>query len=98
MAAKTVKMCDMHISVAAKVFEMLNPGKVKVTESEFFGKVIVTAIEPKELTYPEGWYYAKGNYRNKHQSTTGQYDEMMVVKPNGNVWSNEANYCTLNCD
>ena len=98
MAAKTVKMCDMPIEVATKVFEMLNPGKVRVKVPD--GRLcvryfIVTDVEPKDLTYPEGWYYAKGYFRNKHKSTTGAYHEVIMRTSDGERWSKSATYCTL---
>ena len=57
--AKTVKSCDFNGTIASKVFEMLNPSYVRVKINvPFYGRVIVTDVEPKNLTYPEGWYYA----------------------------------------
>ena len=99
MATKVVKMCDMSVHVSSKVFAMLNPGLVKVEKSPYFHAagsiVIVTDTEPKELTYPEGWYYAKGMFRNKHQSTTGFYDEIHMLNSKGELWRDSAKYCTL---
>ena len=43
---------------------------------------------------PEGWYYAKGSLRNKHTSTTGLYEEILMLKSNGNWWEDTALYCT----
>lgn len=95
--ANVVKMCDMKVEIAAKVFEMLNHGKVKVDRGNWLGDRanIKTDVEPKLLIYPEGWYYAKGSFRNKHTSTTGLYEEMRMVKSNGESWRNTAPYCTL---
>lgn len=103
MAAETVKMCDMNMRIAATVFEMLNEGKVKIKtpkypEMSVYRIEIVTDVEPKDLTYPEGWYYAKGCFRNKHQSTTGRYSEARMVKSDGESWRNIAHYCTLYLD
>lgn len=95
--ANVVKMCDMQVEIAAKVFEMLNPGKVKVDNGSWCSDRanIKTDVEPSELIYPEGWYYAKGNFRNKHTSTTGMYQEIRMIKSNGESWKNSAPYCTL---
>ncbi len=93
MSAKTVKMCDLNGAVAAKVFESLNYGKVTYDKNGRFGPVLITDMEPMDLTYPEGWYYAKGCFRNKHQSTTGIYSEVPMMKRNGKQW--DAAYCTL---
>ena len=39
---------------------------------------IFTDINPEELVYPEGWYFAKSHFRNKHMSTMGLYEEALV--------------------
>lgn len=94
--AKTVKMSDMPRGIAAKVFEMLNGGNVRLKETKgYFRTIIVTDIEPKNLVYPEGWYYAKGSLRNKHTSTTGVYEDVLMEKSNGDSWADTAIYCTL---
>lgn len=94
--AATVKMCDMSINVAIKVFEMLNPGRVKEKTLKNGVKVIGTDVEPKELVYPEGWYYAKGYFTNKHNTTTGLYEvEVMIKSSNGELWKNLKKYCTI---
>ena len=90
---KTVRMCNMPPDIAAKVFEMLNAGQVKTRRNELRVFQIETDVEPIELIYPEGWYYAKGRFRNKHTSTTGAYIEINMVKSNGEKW--DVPYCTL---
>ena len=97
--AKTVKMCDMNKVIAAKVFEMLNGSEVRlVKKRSWFNVELITDIEPKYLTYPEGWYYAKGCFRNKHMSTSGIYEEIPMLKSNGDSWKKDALYCTLYLD
>ena len=94
--AKVVKMCDMPVGIAASVFEMLNQGKVQLKKNDvFLSTIIVTDVEPKDLIYPEGWYYAKGRFRNKHMSTTGMYSEVIMRKSDGTFWGNLAMYCTI---
>ena len=96
MASKFVKMCDMPIEVATRVLEMLNPGKVRGGCSPLgMERIILTDVEPKDLTYPEGWYYAKGSFRNKHMSTNGKYQETPMLKNSGKAWGDCAFYCTL---
>lgn len=96
MKVKTIKMCDLTAELAAMIFAKINNGKVVVDRYEFNGEyVIFTDVEPAELTYPEGWYYANGNFRNKHTSTTGFYGEIPMLKHNGNSWRHSATYCTL---
>ena len=97
MAAKVVKMCDLSVNIAAKVFEMLNPGKVEVFSDNWLGpfRRIQTDVEPRLLIYPEGWYYAKGCFRNKHTSSTGLYEEIRMVTKDGVAWKGIAQYCTL---
>jgi len=93
--AKVVKSCDYPVEIAMKVLEMLNP-RVKITwASGSYLRTIVTDVEPKDLTYPEGWYYAKGCFRNKHTSTTGIYSEIPMEKSDGSSWRESATYCTL---
>lgn len=93
--AKTIKMCDMTADIAVKVFQMLNGGKIRVERGKFgWEKIIITNVDPLNLVYPEGWYYAKGCFRNKHNSTSGVYEEVMMVKANGDFWADSARYCT----
>lgn len=93
--AEVVKMCDMSKGIAAQVFKMLNYGKVSLKETYgYFGTIIITDVEPKNLVYPEGWYYGKGSLRNKHTSSTGLYEEIRMEKSNGDAWGDIAQYCT----
>lgn len=94
----SVKMCDMSKRIAASVFQKLNANKVTLKENPFScydDLIIVTDVEPSDLVYPEGWYYAKGNFRNKHTSTTGAYEEVRMVDSTGESWAGKATYCTL---
>lgn len=94
--AKVVKMCDMPVQIALKVFEALNYGKVKTGITLIPGGFsIITNTEPKDLVYPEGWYYAKGAFCNKHTSTTGKYYEVHMWTEDCVQWREKAIYCTL---
>ena len=94
--AKTVKMCDMSGEIAAIVFQKLNSKDVILGEVKGTSELIIaTDVEPAELVYPEGWYYAKGCFRNKHTSSTGAYEEIRMVKVDGTSWKELANYSTL---
>lgn len=90
--ARTVKMCDVTGNIAARVFEMLNTGKVTIAYDIGHVTAIVTDTEPKDLIYPEGWYYAKGRFTNKHNSTTGMYSAVIMFDTNGDIWN--CQYCT----
>lgn len=90
--AKTVKMADMSGEIAARVFAMLNPGVVNVVEGGY-GVEIETDTEPKDLIYPEGWYYSKGCFTNKHYSTTGVYSTVVMLNTKRFVW--DVPYCTV---
>lgn len=90
--AKQIKSCDYKGKIAAMVFVSINPG-VRLDYLDEFNVKLVTDIEPKDLIYPQGWYYSKGSFKNKHLSTTGLYDEVPIFKTNGTIWS--ADYCTL---
>lgn len=93
--AKTIKTCDLESNTAAKLFQMLNQKKVKLSVIGIMEEnVIVTDEEPKNLVFPEGWYYAKGTFRNKYTSTSGIYSEIPMVKSNGESWGDIAKYCT----
>lgn len=93
--AKTIKSRDLNGRVAAILFCMLNEGKVTFKEKPFLFSRLITDVSPKDLTYPEGWYYAKGCFRNKHQSSTGLYDEIIMMTSSGEFWHDYAKYCTL---
>lgn len=95
--ANTIKTCDLSGHIAAQLFVMLNDGKVEFCPSRdsYPYRALVSDIKPTELTYPEGWYYAKGAFRNKHQSTTGLYEEVSMVKSNGEPWVKYCSECTL---
>lgn len=93
--AETVKMCDMSAKIAAVVFQCLNYTKIQLKIDRCGNRSIITDVEPKNLTYPEGWYYAKGCFRNKHMSSTGMYEELPMYKTNGERWRDFARYCTL---
>ena len=81
-----IKTCDLSGHAAAKLFVSINHGRVKLVQHEDY-ETLVTDIDPRCLDYPEGWYYAKGNFRNKHNSTTGAYSEITMQKSNGEYWN-----------
>ena len=97
---KIVKMADMPVDVALEAFRRINVSntwkeKVKIKKNGYKFSII-TNTEPKDLRYPEGWYYAKGCFRNKHTSTTGMYSEVRMENSRGEPWENIARYSTLN--
>ena len=104
MKATIVKSADLPRDIALMVFEMLNvdrEGKhhVKVIGPNDDGYCvrhkIITDREPMDLVYPEGWYYAKGNFRNKHNTSKRSYSEIPMYNKEGIRWDNlGANYCT----
>lgn len=91
--AKTVRTADLSGNAAANLFAILNPGEVEYLPMHPFNfkslppvGVIITDTDPDELNYPEGWYFAKGTFRNKHNSSTGIYEEVPMLKSNGSAW------------
>ena len=82
---RTIKCCDLDGTIAAQLFALLNPTTVTIDWSEG-DAVIVTNVDPDQLTYPEGWYYAKGCLRNQHTSTTGVYSEVAMVDSAYQPW------------
>lgn len=93
--AKTIKACDYPVEIACRVFSLLNYPNVKVFRIRGNQFLLKTDVEPKKLNYPEGWYYAKGTFRNKHMSSTGIYHEVDMEKNDGSCWRDTAKYCTL---
>ena len=81
-----LKTCDFTGKVAANLFKMLNEGKVSLVVEGGWQTVIVTDELPSDLIYPEGWYFSEGYFRNKHNSTTGQYAEIEMRRSNGRTW------------
>ena len=88
-------MCDMPVEISVRVFKSLNGDNIQLKEHSFFRNIIVTDIEPKDLIYPEGWYYAKGYFENKYTSSTGIYRKVPMRKLDGTDWGDVAKYCTL---
>lgn len=91
---KVVKMCDMDQRIALTVFKMLNGDRITI-EKRPSETVIVTDVEPENLVYPEGWYYAKGSFRNKHTCTTSGYSEIYMERSDGCDWCSIAKYATI---
>ena len=89
-----VRMADMPVSAALAVFKILNMGQIKLMKDECGNRAIMAFKAPNLLKYPEGWYYAKGCFRNKHTSSTGIYHEVIMLMPNGHFWGDFATYCT----
>ena len=91
MDCQTVKSCDLDGYVAARLLELLNPGKVAVTRDPYNGFRVIANCAPEDLTYPEGWYFNdKNGLTNKHNSSTGQYDTIGVYDPEGYAWTEAA--------
>ena len=88
-----IKKCDTKKSVALEVFKMLNDNRVKVIMGKN-GAVIVTNIEPKNLIYPEGWYYNKGKFCRKNTDQKEESVEVEMINLDGNSWKDYADYAT----
>lgn len=89
----TVKTADLAASLAANLFAALNPMEVEYMRYHPFNQpsrptigIIVTDVNPDELYYPEGWYYAKGYFRNKFNTSSGLYEEIPMHKRDGTPW------------
>ena len=89
---KVVRMADISAREAAKILVAHNCGEVAYLPFNPFNLngpecgAILSVVDPRELTYPEGWYFAKGNFRNKHNTVSGRYEEIPVYRPNGEPW------------
>ena len=78
--AQTIKSQNMPAKFAALLFASMNEQFVELVKRPD-GKVeLRTQLKPtdKRLVYPYGWYFAKGNFRNKHQSDSGLYEEVRM--------------------
>jgi hypothetical protein len=84
---KVFKMADLPVGFALKIFKVLNFFAVSVKKDGYGNYAIFSSLPPNILTYPKGWYYAKGCFRNKHNSTSGAYSEVIMLAPNGRSWS-----------
>ena len=96
--AKTVKMCDIDVNIAARVFEMLNPGQVRSFASSKWPSswcYIQTDTEPRKLIYPEGWYYARGYFTNRRTTTCETHQKIKMMRSDGVSWAKKANYAIL---
>ena len=80
-----VSSVNLPKEIAAQLFVLLNEGDVWI-EYEGCEMVLVTDINPKELTYPEGWYFAKECFRNKHNTTLGAYYQVFMQNSKGVLW------------
>lgn len=89
MSYQFQKTCDLPGRIAAELLVLLNPGMAFIREFPYSSRdfEIVTKNHPEKLVFPEGWYFAKGTFRNKHYMTTGAYSEVSMVDQAGNPWS-----------
>ena len=85
--AKTLNMADLPVGVALKIFKLLNIFAISVKRDDCGNYAVYSLLPPIVLTYPKGWYYAKGCFRNKHNTTSGAYSEIIMLTPDGNSWS-----------
>ena len=94
-AANVIKTADLPKQLIAKIFKEINGNKVELKTDANGVLVIVTMTEPRKLTYLEGWYYSDGCIRNNNTSTTGSYEEIPLLRPNGCSWKKIAKYTTF---
>lgn len=78
---------DINVKDAAKQFDEANEA-VRFSP-DYYGPgsgAIITDTNPAELNFPDGWYYAKGNFRNKYNTSNPVYDEIPMIKSDGTMW------------
>lgn len=92
MERKIVKTCDFSAEMAATILTWLNENKVWV-KKEGSRLEIITDVSPLDLSYPEGWYYGKGGFTNKHESTTGAYSWVPMRTTKGTNWEDSVSTC-----
>lgn len=85
--AKTVLTVDLDARIAGQIFAELNREHVVFLKRDPFYEshqcALISNLDPRELYYPEGWYFAKGTFRNKGNSSTGTYEEVPVYRLGG---------------
>ena len=90
--AKKIKSNNLPGKVAARLFADINKKYVEFVEYDYKPSVLKCQIDPNDdrLVYPEGWYFGKGCFRNKHQSDSGIYEEFAIVgAAGGKQWQSE---------
>jgi len=85
MNNQTVKSVELSAYSAAVLIEILNLGKVIQLGTEDT-PCLHSKIKPCELILPEGWYYANGVVTNKHNTTTGTYETIVLLNQNGELF------------
>ena len=91
MDCQTVKSCDLDGYVAARLLELLNPGKVAVTRDPYNGFRVIANCAPEDLIYPEGWYFIdKNGLTNKHKLQHWSVRHHRRVRPEGYAWTEVA--------
>lgn len=81
-----VATCNLPASAAIVALACLNPSKVLKSDFSQYPATVTTKEHPSRMLFPQGWYFAKGAVRNKHNSTTGLYDEVTALDENGSMW------------
>lgn len=84
----TIKAADLDGGTAARLFADMNLGLVGylTIHGNYPYGILITDVDPANLAYPEGWYFAKGSFRNKHNSSSGIYAEVPMQKSDGSPW------------
>ena len=66
-------------------FMDLNPFKDITLKGSGHQMYLATETDPSQMTFPKGWYVAKGYLRNKHTSS-GVYTEIPIFDNLGHMW------------
>lgn len=82
---KIIKTADIKGKDIVVLFVLLNP-EVSL-KKECSNIVLSTDKHPRDLVYPEGWFYSHGTLTNKGNSSTGKYYEMKMLKKDGSNWA-----------
>ncbi len=90
--AKGLNMANYPLRAVLMVFRLLNIGVVRVKRDENGNYAIFSVCPPTKLRYPKGWYYAKGTIRNKHNTSSGAYSEVILLTITGETWERYANF------
>jgi hypothetical protein len=82
---KYVKSSDMNADAAVAALISLNDG-VTYCGGNAWSRYLKSIKDPANLVFPEGWYFCKHCFRNKHNSSTGLYEEVPVYHLDDEYW------------
>ena len=84
---RDVKSRDLGREDAVELLSLLNPDKVRLLE-RYGEEVIISDDDPGVLTYPGGWHFSKGYFRNWYEESDDRYIGVPMLDSKGRKWEN----------